>query len=42
MASHDFVNECNLLCAGYRYFALENGHECRCGNMCVPPPLCDI
>ena len=26
------LHECGQLCLAYEYFALENGHECRCGN----------
>ena len=26
------IEQCGELCASYRYFALENGKECRCGN----------
>ncbi|XP_063420121.1 uncharacterized protein LOC134705307 [Mytilus trossulus] len=24
--------KCNILCQGYRYFGIENSHECFCGN----------
>eukprot|EP00937_MAST-01D_sp_MAST-1D-sp2_P003997 g3997.t1 len=32
MATSNTVVECGTLCEGYKYFALENGKECRCGN----------
>jgi hypothetical protein len=32
METEDPLEECGRLCLGYKYFALENGHECRCGN----------
>ena len=32
MTTDDPVLECGVLCAGYAYFALEYGKECRCGN----------
>ena len=32
MSSEDPLRECGLLCVGYKYFALEYGKECRCGN----------
>ena len=32
MTTSDAVGECGTMCEGYKYFALENGKECRCGN----------
>ena len=32
MVSSDALQECGELCANYKYFALEYGKECRCGN----------
>jgi len=32
MSTDDPIAECGRLCLSYKYFALENGHECRCGN----------
>ena len=32
MTTSDALTECGLLCKAYAYFALENGHECRCGD----------
>jgi hypothetical protein len=32
MRSSNALDECGSLCSSYAYFALENGHECRCGN----------
>ena len=32
MTTDDPVAECGGRCLSYKYFALENGHECRCGN----------
>ena len=32
MTTNDPVSECGGRCLSYKYFALENGHECRCGN----------
>jgi hypothetical protein len=32
LASADAVNECGTLCESYKYFALEFGVQCRCGN----------
>jgi hypothetical protein len=32
MTEDDPVAECGALCLSYKYFAFENGHECRCGN----------
>ena len=32
MVSSDALQECGELCASYKYFALEYGKECRCGD----------
>ena len=32
MQTNDPVAECGGRCLSYKYSALENGHECRCGN----------
>ena len=32
MRTDDPVAECGGKCMSYKYFALENGHECRCGD----------
>ena len=32
MTTNDPVAECGGRCLRYKYFALENGHECRCGD----------
>ena len=32
MVTSDALQECGTLCEGYKFFALEYGQECRCGN----------
>ena len=32
MATADPIGECGTMCEGYKFFALENGKECRCGD----------
>ena len=32
MTTDEPIEECGRLCLGHKYFALENGHECRCGD----------
>ena len=32
MSTSDALVECGTLCEGYKFFALENGKECRCGD----------